>query len=184
MTPKSCCFAPSFERGQFTLTKRGQNIAITRVRIRAIRELRVAGFVATQDRHHLLQAFPKEAEACRMIIEDPTVGPFGAGTNGIASEDIRNRFADCWISRLVIDPVRRSDLRNVSNPRGYFRSASIAVRHVWIFDNHPTSLRLLSETLAKDDVDLELPRNPRPLILGMALILTLVIAMFWPLFVR
>ncbi len=64
------------------------------------------------------------------------------------------------------------------------RSGRKTVRHVWIFDNHPTSLRLLSETLAKDDVDLELPRNPRHLILGMALILTLVIAMFWPLFLR
>ena len=63
------------------------------------------------------------------------------------------------------------------------RSGRKTVRHVWIFDNHPASLRLLSETLAKDDVDLELPRNPRHLILGMALILTLLIAIFWPLFV-
>jgi hypothetical protein len=58
------------------------------------------------------------------------------------------------------------------------------VRHVWIFDNHTRSLRLLSETLAKDDVDLELPRNLRHVVLGIALILTLVIAMSWPLFVR
>ncbi|PYK22874.1 MAG: hypothetical protein DME52_13675 [Verrucomicrobia bacterium] len=56
------------------------------------------------------------------------------------------------------------------------------VRHVSIFDNHPRSLRLLSKTLAKADVDLSLPRNPRHLVLGMALILTLLIAMFWPLF--
>jgi len=43
---------------------------------------------------------------------------------------------------------------------------------------------LLSETLAKADVDLALPRNPRHLILGIALILTFVIAMFWPVFLR
>ena len=64
------------------------------------------------------------------------------------------------------------------------RSGRKTVRHVLIFDNHPRSLRLLSETLAKADVDLALPRNPRHVILGIALILTLVIAMFWPLFVR
>jgi hypothetical protein len=64
------------------------------------------------------------------------------------------------------------------------RSRRNTVRHVLIFDNHPKSLRLLSETLAKADADLALPRNPLNGILGMALILTLVIAMFWPLFVR
>src|SRR5438874_13634554 len=41
------------------------------------------------------------------------------------------------------------------------RSGHKTVRHVLIFDNHPRTLRLLSATLAKADVDLALP-TPLP----------------------
>src|SRR5437016_13195832 len=60
------------------------------------------------------------------------------------------------------------------------RSGRKTVGHILIFDNHPRSLRLLSETLAKADVDLASPRNPRHVVLGIALILTTLIAMLWP----
>ena len=59
-------------------------------------------------------------------------------------------------------------------------------RHILIFDNHPDSLRLVSEQHLNPDVDLAAPRHASPshIILGLVLILTLVLGMFWPLIVR
>jgi hypothetical protein len=73
------------------------------------------------------------------------------------------------------------------------------IQRVLIFDNHPDSLRLVSGQNLNPDVDLAAGRvrgaaairlrTPRHashshLILGLALIVTLVLTMFWPLFVR
>jgi hypothetical protein len=71
------------------------------------------------------------------------------------------------------------------------------VRHVLIFDNHPDSLRLVAEQYLNSDVGLATgpfraadgpaaPGHIRPshVILGLALVVTLVLAMFWPVFLR
>src|ERR1700730_265257 len=57
------------------------------------------------------------------------------------------------------------------------------VRRVLIFDNHPESLRLVSEQHLNPDVDLAGPRHTSRshVVLGFALILALVIGMIWPL---
>jgi len=61
-----------------------------------------------------------------------------------------------------------------------------SARHILIFDNHPDSLRLVSQQNRNPDVDLAAPRNASPshIVLGLVLILTLVLGMFWPLIVR
>ena len=58
-----------------------------------------------------------------------------------------------------------------------------SVRRVLIFDNHPESLRLVSEQYLNPDVDPAGQRRTSPshIILGLALILTLVVGMIWPL---
>ena len=58
-----------------------------------------------------------------------------------------------------------------------------SVRRVLIFDNHPDSLRLVSEQYLNPDVDPAGQRRTSPshIILGLALILTLVVGMIWPL---
>lgn len=57
------------------------------------------------------------------------------------------------------------------------------VRRVLIFDNHPESLRLVSEQHLNPDVDLAGSRHTSRshVILGFALILALVVGMIWPL---
>jgi hypothetical protein len=58
-----------------------------------------------------------------------------------------------------------------------------AIRRILIFDNHPESLRLVSSLRARPDVDLAATRRAHPvyLIFALLLMLTLSIAMFWPL---
>lgn len=55
-------------------------------------------------------------------------------------------------------------------------------RRVLIFDNHPDSLRLVAEQHLNPDVDPPARKtSPAHVILGFALILTLVLGMIWPL---
>jgi hypothetical protein len=57
------------------------------------------------------------------------------------------------------------------------------LRRILIFDNHPASLRLISRQHPNQDLaSLKLRPLRRDLIVGLFLILVLVAAMFWPLF--
>jgi hypothetical protein len=57
-----------------------------------------------------------------------------------------------------------------------------AIRRILIFDNHPDSLRLVSERHLTSGVDAAVSRHTSPLyvILGLLLILSLIIGMIWP----
>jgi hypothetical protein len=56
-------------------------------------------------------------------------------------------------------------------------------RRILIFDNHPDSLRLLSEHFPSPDVDVTPPLNTNAsCVLGVALILTLVLGALWLIF--
>jgi hypothetical protein len=59
------------------------------------------------------------------------------------------------------------------------------IRRILIFDNHPDSLRLVSELHVRPD-DLAATRRAHPvyLIFALLLMLALSIAMFWPLIMR
>jgi hypothetical protein len=77
---------------------------------------------------------------------------------------------------------RRKIFAIVAPPMPADRGRKI-IRRVLIFDNHPDSLRLVSEQYQNPDVDLPAPGHTRRshVIFGMLLIMTLVFAMFWPL---
>ena len=59
------------------------------------------------------------------------------------------------------------------------------IRRILIFDNHPDSLRLVSRLRVGPDVDLAAPRyrSRSHLILGLLVIIALVLATIWPLFI-
>jgi hypothetical protein len=87
----------------------------------------------------------------------------------------------------------------VTPPMPADRGCKKTIRRILIFDNHPDSLRLVSGQRLNPDVDLATgrvrvvaatglaappPTSPSHVILGLVLIMTLVVAMLWPLFVR
>jgi hypothetical protein len=104
-----------------------------------------------------------------------------------------------WLRHDSTGSGRRKIFAIVTPPMPADRGCKKTIRRILIFDNHPHSLRLVSGQRLNPDVDLATGRvrvaavtglaAPRPashlhVILGLVLIMTLVLAMFWPLFVR
>jgi hypothetical protein len=75
--------------------------------------------------------------------------------------------------RSGIELTTRSPSRNASPGK---------VRHILIFDDHPESLRLVSQYQPNWDIKRPRPRPPQwRRVLGLLLILFLIAAIFWPL---